>query len=174
MDPKSGWPARRPPGGLPFSILLGLALPALAGCLGGPASPPSESQASGSLWQTPAPPAPDGSLDPSTGAIEGGVRTEQGAGIPNAHVALIGSNHFTDTDIWGRFALSWIEPGTYVLRADAEGYRSLEAYVRVYAGLVTAVDVTLAAAVGPDAADAGPAAPPSTLRFALQESPHAA
>jgi hypothetical protein len=87
--------------------------------------------------------APPAQADDSTGAISGRVVNENAAPIGDAHVYLTGTSNSSLTDRLGRFGFSFVKPGAYTLRVDAEGYRALEDSVKVTAHEVTIVNATL-------------------------------
>ncbi|HLE46992.1 MAG TPA: carboxypeptidase-like regulatory domain-containing protein [Candidatus Thermoplasmatota archaeon] len=80
-----------------------------------------------------------------TGAITGIVRDGEkvGVGVEGAHVSLLGTSQFVATGKDGRFEFENLTAKTYVLRADKEGFLSLEDEIQVRAGEVANVEITL-------------------------------
>ncbi|MBI2077289.1 MAG: carboxypeptidase regulatory-like domain-containing protein [Euryarchaeota archaeon] len=80
---------------------------------------------------------------PGIGAIEGTVRDDIGFLIEGAHIALLGTSLFTDTDENGTFGFSEVAMGEYALRVDAKSYQPHEQTFEVKAGQATKIDVVL-------------------------------
>jgi hypothetical protein len=83
------------------------------------------------------------------GALEGAIRTREGSPVPQVllHVEGLGGNHALATGPDGRFRLSGLEAGEYVVHLDAPGFvLSPEPKVRVEAGQDASLDLVLAPA----------------------------
>ncbi|MBV9182662.1 MAG: TonB-dependent receptor, partial [Acidobacteria bacterium] len=83
-----------------------------------------------------------------TATLSGSVRDSSGAGVPNAKVTLTNSatgvSRAIDADDRGRYSLTNVDPGTYQLRAEHEGFKAaVEEGVLLTVGGATALDVTL-------------------------------
>jgi hypothetical protein len=77
------------------------------------------------------------------GAILGLVKDRDGYPISGAHVALLGTTNATISDAKGKFAFLDIQPFTYGLRVDAKTFISVESKVKVVAGNVSKVTITM-------------------------------
>jgi hypothetical protein len=79
------------------------------------------------------------------GAVEGIVLDGETGNIPvrTAHVAMLGTSLFTQTDRDGRYAFDNVSAGAYVMRIDAQGFTPLETAVEVQTGQRVWVNVTL-------------------------------
>ena len=81
---------------------------------------------------------------PSTGRIEGTVRSSAGAPVANAQVIVVGRPWTAMSDSTGHYRLADIPTGRYTVRASAMGYRSQDVPdVRVTAGAATRLDLVL-------------------------------
>lgn len=78
------------------------------------------------------------------GAIEGVVKNDIGFFVAGAHVAILGTNFFEESDKTGAFAFSNLSAGRYTMRIDAKSYYPLEQQVEVQAGAATRLEVILA------------------------------
>lgn len=113
-----------------LSLLVTAAL-VLAGCVG--SSPPPASSD---------PPA----IAEDRGAIEGTITDNELQPIPNAQVALQGSeDEILRTDAAGHFLIGDLEPATYTLLVSALGYEAMARPVNVQAAEVSLVSLRLAA-----------------------------
>lgn len=127
---------------------------ALGGCLGsgakdssgpGPGRDASRATASTSYVK-------DDSLgEKGRGGIQGSVKNEYGSAVKAAHVSLMGTTNFTDSDAAGRFAFSDLLPAKYPIRVDAKGYAPYDGQVDVEAGQIAIVDILLARLSDPNA-----------------------
>ncbi|MBI2078093.1 MAG: carboxypeptidase regulatory-like domain-containing protein, partial [Euryarchaeota archaeon] len=125
-------------------VALVLGVGAMGGCLG--AKVPQEENA---ISEEPQPTAhatleerPD--LQASGhGAVEGRIRDENELPVAGAHVALLGTNHFTQSNVSGRFAFPNVTAGTFLMRVDAARFLPLEQDVVVETGKATKLDVRL-------------------------------
>ncbi len=69
------------------------------------------------------------------GAIEGMVKdVEIGIPVPLAHLSLVGTSQFTDTDRQGTYSFPGVPPGAYSVHVEADRYLSLDRAVDVEAG----------------------------------------
>lgn len=82
-------------------------------------------------------------IDPGKGALRGQIRQDIGLPIPCAYVAILGTTHFTRTDARGEYTMTNVAPGQYLLRADKDGFASVEDPVEVRADQVTRYDVDM-------------------------------
>lgn len=82
-------------------------------------------------------------LAAQTGSVSGTVRDETGNAIPRVAVALRGSGLSTATDANGRFALSTVPAGDWVLEVRALGFAPVDSVIRVGASDGLNLSVTL-------------------------------
>jgi hypothetical protein len=87
---------------------------------------------------------------PSTGALVGLVKDQQGAGIPGARVVLTkettGESRETVTDAVGNYKFTLLDPVTYTLVASAENFQTLrQTGVKVVVTETVTLDATLQA-----------------------------
>lgn len=80
----------------------------------------------------------------ATGGIEGVVTDAAVQPVTGANLTLVETRRLATTAEDGSYAFSNVDPGTYTLRVDAEGYLAQEKTVDVAAGSVEQVDVILA------------------------------
>lgn len=136
-------PARRR--GRPALIVV--AVLAMAGCAGPGADPEASGPGlvGGSASQTIVPDSGIGSglADGGTGALVGLVRDEFSNPVPAAHVSLIGTTNFTDTDGQGKFSLRFVVPGSFKVRIEKQDFLPFEEEVSIVAGKITKVEITL-------------------------------
>lgn len=97
--------------------------------------------------------SPHSSLDATfvpggNATIQGRVLNENGAWLSGAAMALLGTSLHTTSDAKGAFLFSALAAQTYTLRADLDGYESLEDQVEVSEGQATLVTITLLALDG--------------------------
>jgi Fe(3+) dicitrate transport protein len=102
----------------------------------------------------------------SWGSISGRVVDAAGVAVRDAIVSIEGSGLMTRSDESGAFSFARVTPGTFSVRAGAEGYApsSTEAFVRP--GSDTAVDVRLERVFVLDAVDVSTQALPGTTSIA--------
>ncbi|MBI2078612.1 MAG: carboxypeptidase regulatory-like domain-containing protein [Euryarchaeota archaeon] len=125
-------------------VLLLLAGVGFAGCLGGSSPRVDDAAPPKSTVDVQHVPAGNQTLSrPGLGTIAGTVHDPDGAPLRGAHVSLLGTNNFTDTDGGGRFVLPGIPPGRYRLRIDQAEFLSVEADIDVRTDAVARLDVTL-------------------------------
>ncbi len=82
------------------------------------------------------------------GSITGTVHDEQNMPLPGAFVVLFGSDRTAVTTKLGRFDFPNLTVGDYRIRIDREAFKSIEIPVRVDAGFLTNLDITMVPAVG--------------------------
>jgi protocatechuate 3,4-dioxygenase beta subunit len=72
-------------------------------------------------------------IDPEPLAMITGnvVDANSGDGIPHAQVELNGLGETTTTDLYGQFSFQNVDPGTYTISVDADGYRKANETVDV-------------------------------------------
>ncbi len=85
---------------------------------------------------------------PTTGSVRGRVQLGEGGG-PASGARVEAGGLVASTDASGEFELSGIAPGSATVRASAEGLRPALSEVRVSAGGVAEVALTLVPATGP-------------------------
>lgn len=136
---------------LPAALLLAAGL---SGCLGGDkpaggAAPGESTRPSVSVTYEPVPsrgPGGEGK-DPGNaskvGRVEGTVVNPLGIPVDRAHVSVLETSLFADTNAKGEFVLANVTPGTYVFRVDKTGFVSFQDNVTVLAGVVTKATFTL-------------------------------
>lgn len=114
---------------------------AFAGCMGGAAKPGSTG---------PGGPQPTVSttsiVDPSLGGlggVQGHVITDRGIPVRGAHVVLIGTANFTNTDGKGFFKILNVKVGTVKLRIDRDLLLPVEQLITIQAGRLLTVNVTM-------------------------------
>lgn len=119
---------------LPVVVIL--ALPALAGCLGGDSSGPDGASEASSATATDV-----------TGGIEGSVVNDEQVPVAGATVGIRRSagsfGNETTTSGSGRFAFSGLEPGSYEIAAVAAFHQPAGTAVTVEVGRVVEVTITL-------------------------------
>jgi hypothetical protein len=82
----------------------------------------------------------------STGKIEGRVRDQAGAPIPNAQVTIIGSAFSAQTNPQGYYFINNVPSGTVAMRAAFIGYRAVRAEgIRALGGQTITQDFALQA-----------------------------
>lgn len=127
-----------------FSVVAALAVVSVAGCVGGPpagagaADPDAASSSVEVKFEE-----RESLANTSKGAIEGLVQDDLGFPIAGAHVSLLATHLFENTDRKGLFKIGNVSAGTYVMRIDAKQYSSLERELEVRPGQVTLLNVTL-------------------------------
>lgn len=109
----------------------------VAGCLGGSES--AEAPAADASLSA------DARFDESTGAIAGVVTDDALVPIAGAVVRLDGGGTNVTTDADGRFAFSFLPPGTVVLVASQPGYQDATEIVTVTSGAVAQASLQLVA-----------------------------
>lgn len=114
-------------------LALVLLTPALLGCLGG------DDDAGGESLQK-----ARASVTASLGGIEGTVTDGAIQPIEAATVTLLGVNRTTETESDGSFAFSEVEPGTYTISFELDGFVPTTKDTEVKAGRIAFVDVILA------------------------------
>lgn len=79
------------------------------------------------------------------GALVGAVRNGEKAGLPlvGTSVIVVGTGLFGTTDPLGLYAFDNVTPFEYLVRFDHSGYVSVEERVRVEAGVISYLNVTL-------------------------------
>ena len=89
--------------------------------------------------------SPEPGLDPAAaGSVEGVVTTADGRAVANARVGLVGiPESSTTSDVDGRFRLPNLPAGTYILRAELEGFGRRERPVEVRAATKTPLRLEL-------------------------------
>lgn len=118
---------------------------AFAGCAGSaPSKAAGVSPGGGEIRQSVGATAAQAGL----GTIAGSVLNENGAPLKGAKVSLLGASQHGTSDERGKFTFTEVEPGRHVLRADLEGYETLENPVDVQKDAITQVDVILVAEGG--------------------------
>lgn len=86
------------------------------------------------------------------GAIQGTVRTVDGAAVEGARVSTTPATEAASTDAEGRFTITDVVPGTYVVAAASEGYFEAQVMdVVVAANQTTDVELELEAEPEPGA-----------------------
>lgn len=115
-----------------------------AGCMGGGPGGASATDPTSQTIET------TGVEDPTLrakghGAVEGLVKDGDrfGAPLSKVHISLIGTTLFAETDVGGRFAFPNVTAGEYRLRADKQGFVSVEASFVVHVGVRTQINLTL-------------------------------
>lgn len=135
------------------TVLAGiLSCAVLAGCLG--ASPKGGAAGDGAS-DLPGPTATTSYVEDEKlkesgrGGIQGTVLNDFGSPVKAAHVSLIGTDNFTETDGNGRFGFTGLPAGRYPLRVDMSSYLPYEGRVDVEVGQIAIVNVTLVRAADP-------------------------
>jgi hypothetical protein len=87
----------------------------------------------------------------TSGAIRGYVRDEQGAVLQDTTITAsspdVASNRETSSSSEGAYALKGLQPGTYTVTAERQGFsKFVQENVRVGGGLTLGLDITLAVA----------------------------
>lgn len=127
------------------AALLMLAL-AVGGCIGGGPQGDAASKdhdADDGEVNVDVVPLENGTVRAGTGAIVGTVTDDYGYAIRGAHVTLLGTNNFTETDGEGTFQLLSIAASDYRLRIDKKEFVSIEVPIRVEEGKATRLDVIM-------------------------------
>jgi len=81
-----------------------------------------------------------------TGAVNGRVLDAQGLPVPGANVTVSGTQgaKHTTTDADGRFSVQFLTPGSYEIRVELQGFRSVDRKdIAVALGKTTTVPVTM-------------------------------
>jgi hypothetical protein len=82
-----------------------------------------------------------------TGSLRGRVTDQSGAVVPRASVVMqslaTGLQESTETDRAGLYQFPVVRPGTYSITASSQGFRDVQALVRVQVGNTTSQDVKL-------------------------------
>lgn len=131
----------------PVLLLLLLVGLGLSGCIGGGADDAGlggPSASGGDIeYHFESPGNGTAGLHAGTGAIVGVVQDAYSFAVSGAHVSLLGTSNFTETNSKGAFEFLSIAPGTYTIHIDRKGFVSLEEEVRVRNGNVTRVTITM-------------------------------
>ncbi|MBI2077092.1 MAG: carboxypeptidase regulatory-like domain-containing protein [Euryarchaeota archaeon] len=137
---------------VPAALVVVLLLGPLAGCL---STGPNLTTAEGEATPTPS----GGSatvtiLDPGgnatgpgsdgSGTVVGLISDDLGNPVSGAHVALLGSDHFAESDVRGKFEFHNVTAGTYTIRIDRAEFKSFEGGLEVVGGKITRIEVVLA------------------------------
>jgi hypothetical protein len=77
------------------------------------------------------------------GLLQGVVYTDAGSRLGGAHVSLVGTDFFADTDAYGEFRFVNVTPGTYQLNVVALGFQAHARELSIVAGQPLVIDVTL-------------------------------
>lgn len=84
----------------------------------------------------------DVTLGPGPTVLEGTVTDENGTPIENATVDVVDTDHETDVDEEGQYAIE-IDPGSYTLEASADGYETIRTNAMAEERHTTTEDVQL-------------------------------
>jgi hypothetical protein len=91
----------------------------------------------------------------ATGSLRGRVTDQSGAVVPHASVVMqslaTGVQESTETNRAGLYQFPVVKPGTYSLTASSNGFRDVQALVRVQVGNATSQDVKLQVGASADA-----------------------
>jgi carboxypeptidase family protein len=91
----------------------------------------------------------------ATGSLRGRVTDQSGAVVPHASVTMqslaTGVQESTETNRAGLYQFPVVKPGTYSLLASSNGFRDVQALVRVQVGNATSQDVKLQVGTSADA-----------------------
>lgn len=117
----------------------------ISGCTTTPSDPPGGPAAGGAGSTVVVDPSQEAGPGLATGeaALYGRVADDAGFSLPEAHVALLDTDHTDLTDSRGRFEFPSLPPGTYRLRIDKTGFRAAQAEVEAPSGVATRLNVTL-------------------------------
>jgi hypothetical protein len=128
-------------------ILVGLLIvAAVAGCLGGGSGKAAKTGPSGSdepASSVVVEPEPGVKVAENRGALKGLVRNDANLSVPKAHVSLVGTGFFTDTNRDGGFLFVNLTAGGYHVFVQASGFYSSEANVTIKTSNVTSVTLFL-------------------------------
>ncbi len=119
---------------LAWSMAALMAAVVMAGCIGG-----GDSTATGDTG----PSGPDAVFDADTGAIQGVVQTSELLPIGGATVGTQDGTLAATSDQGGGFALNKVDPGKYVIFAQALGFESAAQNADVVAGQATELSFVL-------------------------------
>lgn len=89
-------------------------------------------------------------MSAQTGNLFGTVVDNQGQALPGVTMTLsgIGAPRVQVTDAQGRFRFPELPPGTYMLRAQLEGFSTMDyPNIHIYVGRNTEIEVTLQLAI---------------------------
>jgi hypothetical protein len=126
-----------------LSVVLVAFVMASAGCLSGSGGATKEAQSSGGSKVTEKRSERPDLVGTGFGAVEGTVREAAGVPVKGAHVSLLGSSHFKQTDAKGQFAFSNVTARVWLIRVDATGFISGEVNFTVEEGKVTTLEIRL-------------------------------
>lgn len=130
----------------PLALVVLFLAVALGGCLGGKAPPLSTSTSSSGPDQVEEGFEHDPELEEKgIGQLQGQIRDGERAGVPlpNSVVVVLGTNRFNRTDLQGYYKFVNMTPGTYLVRVDHAGFRSLEQEAEVVAGRISYLNFSL-------------------------------
>lgn len=117
-----------------------LAATVLAGCTGDKDAPEAPVDAASSVLVE----AEPGLLVPENrGILRGRVLDAENFTVQQAHVSVLDTDRFTDTDGGGRFTLLNLTPGSWQVRVEKDQFLAAQVPVTVTAGKVTDLEVRL-------------------------------
>ena len=110
------------------------------------------------------------SSEPSSGAIMGTIYdSATGKRLPFANIILLGTSKGATSDSEGRFLISGIPPGAYVVQASMIGYdKAIMDDVKVKAGVPAPLISAPGAVLLRTKRRGGPLCPPATLLLTLE------
>lgn len=140
----------------PVLLALLVCASVLSGCLGNPdaragATGPDAERESPSV-SVAYEPAPNQTIA-GVGAVNGTIRSQEGLPLDGAHVALLGTNLFTQSDKKGQFGFSQVPRGEYRMRVNLKAFAAYEETIEVRAANITRLVITLVRAAEKPAAD---------------------
>lgn len=128
------------------SLLLALLMlvPALAGCSDGKTEAPPEDLPSSVVVQ----PEEGLFVAENRGILRGRILDADNFTVPQAHVSVLATDRFTDSDGSGRFVLTNLTLGDHQVRIEKEQFLAVQIPVTIRAGQVTDLEVRLEPAEG--------------------------
>lgn len=130
----------------PWLILLVMATAALAGCASGPqanADDPTGDGLGGTADERVVDTDGNSPTKNGTGVLRGNVSNEAGAPLAGAHIAVLGTQLFSQTDAQGRFVIADVPAGEQSVRVNREGYLGFEKRVTIADGKALVLDIVL-------------------------------